>query len=358
MTVLHYTGADNDRGGIISVVRGLAGAGRFECLLGVSRGAVQHRAPPLPVVEFSPVASEQLDLRTFWRARGVAREARVWLAAEAARVFHAHSRAGLAVALWLHAMGERGFVGSVHCYGRRGWFYRWAARRLGDRLFWLSPAMKAYYGVGDAGSWTRCMPGCVPPRPLQGRARSRGAGATLHLGGIGMLVAWKRWHLLLDALALLPPATRAHVRFTHIGAPADDAASRRYAGKLRAMTAAHGLTDRVTWRGEQPDVARFLEEIDCLVVASCREPLSVAMLEALRAGVPVLASRSGGSCDVVSPLRTGWLFAPDDPRDLARAITMLTETGALQRIDIRPDDLARFDATAVAMEWARIYAGL
>lgn len=359
--VLHYLGADTDRGGIVSVVRALAEAGSFRCVLGVNRGFVQHRVPPLPVWEFPPLAGEHLGPATFWRARAVAADAQAWLRGDPARVFHGHSRAGLAVALWLRARGERRVVASVHCYGARRWFYRWAARRLGDRLFWLSPAMKNYYRVAPAADatepWSQCIPGCVPPRELCHLIGDKGGGP-LRLGGVGMLVAWKRWHLVLDALAALPPPVRARVRFTHIGAPDETAASRHYAEALQTQTKALRLGAIVEWRGEQPGAEALLREIDCLVVASRREPLSVAMLEALQAGVPVLASRSGGNRDVIAPARNGWFFEPDDPRDLARAIAMLAETDALRRVEFRAEDLARFDARRVAAQWAEVYARL
>lgn len=354
--VLHYLGADADRGGIVSVVRALATTGRFRCVLGVNRGCVQRREPPLPVFEFAPLAGETLGLKTFWRARGVAAVARAWLRGDNERVFHAHSRAGLAVALWLRLRGERRVVASVHCYGRQKWFYRWAARRLGDRLFWLSPAMLRHYGIASADAWAQCIPGCVPAADF--RVSREVTLGRLHLGGAGMLVSWKRWHLVLDALAALPRSERGRVRFTHIGAPDDTDASRRYAQALQTQTKALGLDEVVAWRGEQPDARGLLREIDCLVVASRREPLSVAMLEALQAGVPVLASRSGGNRDVILPSRNGWFFEPDDVRDLMRAMVMLAESDARQRVKIAPADLARFEAPAVAARWAEVYARL
>lgn len=134
-TVLHYLGCDEDRGGIAAVVRALATANRFDCVLGVNAGAQQRRTPVLVQREFPRVAGESLGLTTLWRTRSVAREVRAWLAGGPERIFHGHSRAGLAVAVWLAAMGERRVVVSVHCYGRRKWFYRWAARQLGERMF-------------------------------------------------------------------------------------------------------------------------------------------------------------------------------------------------------------------------------
>ena len=129
--VLHYLGYDDDRGGIVSVIRALASTDRFACVLGVNPGFAQARAPALATLELPAIAGETISISTFLRARRVARAVRVWLAEDPARVFHGHSRAGLVVACWLARWGERRVVASVHCYGRQRWFYRWAARQLG-----------------------------------------------------------------------------------------------------------------------------------------------------------------------------------------------------------------------------------
>ncbi len=354
-TVLHYLGYDDDRGGIVSVGRALASTGRFDCVLGVNPAFAQARTPALATFELPAIAGETISLSTLVRARPVARAVRAWLADDPTGVFHGHSRAGLIVAGWLARGGERRVVASVHCYGRQRWFYRRAARQLGDGLFWLSPAMKHYYGIDEPDSWIQCVPGCVAGPGANPTQRTRAADAPLRLGGVGALVAWKRWHLVLEALAQLPAPLRARVRFTHIGAPAKDAASRAYATELRRLTTARGLDEVVTWRGEEPSADALLRESDCLVVASRHEPLAVAMLEALRAGVPVLASRSGGNVDVIADGRTGWFFESDDAADLARAIARLVESDALRRVEVRADDVARFEAGTVADQWAQIY---
>lgn len=352
--VLHYVGYDTDRGGIVSVVRALAATGRFSCVLGLNEGFAQRRQPPLPALGLPRLAGEVLNVRTFWAARRVADQVRSWLAEDPRRVFHGHSRAGLAVALWLRRRGERRVVVSVHCYGRQRWFYRWAARRLAPALFWLSPAMKRHYGIDGADSWEQCVPGCIPKSDAPGRARPASAGGVVRLGGVGTLVAWKRWELILEAIARLPEAERRRLRFSHIGG-ADDDEGRRYADFLRRRTAGLNLTDSVQWLGEQPSAAPFLREIDCLVIASRHEPFSVAMLEALGAGVPLLAAQSGGACDVIAPGRNGWFFQPEGAEDLARQLRMLATTDAVRTAIVTAEDVARFQAPAVAEEWVRIY---
>lgn len=357
-TVLHYTGYDEDRGGVISVIRGLAGAERFACVLGVNPGFRQHRQPPLAVLELPAVGGERLDLGAVWRTRRVARAARAWLRADPGRIFHGHSRPGMAVALWLAAWGERRVVVSVHCYGRRRWFYRWAQRRLGQRLYWLSPAMKRYYGLSGAETWAQCIPGCVPVPPSTRPARQASPDGRIRFGGVGMLVPWKGWHLVLAALAALEPAVRAKVSFQHLGRDDGSAESQLYARELRGQTTALGLDGTVAWLGEQPSSGPFLSGIDCLVIASRGEPFSVAMLEALQAGVPVLAADSGGASDILRPAQNGWLFSSGRPEVLARVITALVESNGLARVRIDPGETDRFAAPVVAEQWVQVYGRL
>jgi len=353
-TVLHYTGYDDDRGGIMSVVAALAGAGDFECVLGVNEGFKARRFPALRTLALPPLAAERLGVATLWRARAVARAIQAWLAADASRVFHGHSRAGLAVALRLHVLGERRVVATVHCYGRRRWYYRHAARRLADRLFWLSPAMKRHYGlpVDARDPWAGCLPGCVPERAAP--PRIAGSDTSLRLAGVGALTPWKRWHLVLDALTRLPEPLRGRVVFRHVGG----AESQAYAEELRRQTEARGLGGVVAWRGEQPSADALLADSDALVVASAGEPFSVAMLEALFNDVPVIAADSGGATDLVAPPVNGWLFRTDDPVDLARAIGDLAVTVRRRAVEIDRAGLQRFTAAASAAQHGAIYRRL
>lgn len=355
--VLHYTGADDDRGGVMSVLRALADAGQFECVLGVNPGFRQRRRPALPVFELPRIAGETIGLRSWWRARTVARHVRSWLQGGVGRIFHAHSRAGLLVTLALAGRGERRAVASVHCYGRHRWFYRYAARRLGDRMFWLSPAMKRHYGLA-ADDWGQCIPGCVPAGDLVGGTLRRPSSCSLRFGGVGAIVRWKGWHLVLEALAGLTADERAGLRFDHIGAPGSDAGSKAYARELMRRTEESGLNSIVRWLGERPGAAGFMREIDVLIVASDREPFSIAVLEALAAGVPVLAADSGGAPDLIVAGQAGWFFRSGDAADLARGLRELAGGDAWRGIAITPDLLRPFTAPVVANRWLEVYRGI
>lgn len=351
-SVLHYVGYDDDRGGIVSVVRALAATQRFPCILGVNTGFTPSRVPALPVLELSRLEGETIGLMNLWRARTVAREVQKWLGADSARVFHGHSRAGLLVALWLVRWGEKRVVVSVHCYGKQRWFYRWAARQLGGQMYWLTPAMRRYYGISGNG-WEQCIPGSfLPPETTPVLQKHPGV---IVLAGVGFLVRWKGWHLVLEALALLPESARVRFRFQHIGSVHDSVDARNYARELLERTTAAGLASNVQWLGEQPSSAGLLSRSDFLVVTSHNEPFSIAMLEALSAGVPVIAADSGGAQDILRPPVNGLLFRDGDAADLSRVLRSLVETNAGPDVQVDAEDIQRFSPERLASQWLEVY---
>lgn len=348
ITVLHYTGYALPGGGIETVVRALAQEGRFRCVLGVAPAYPEAAAGALPLWRGPQVLGESITPWNALRAARVALAVRGWLRGSPGRVFHGHSRAGLLVGCWLRLFGAGPAVVSVHCYGSQRWFYRGVLRLLGDRLFWLSPAMRNYYGARGR-DWDQCIPGGVTLAP--DFRRDAAAADRLHLGGIGALTRWKRWDRILSAIAALPEAARHRVRFSHIGG-GDEA----YRSELIRLADRLGLGEQVAFRGIEPGPAKLLGEIDALVVAAEREPFSMAMLEALAAGVPVIAADDGGAVDVVRDGVNGWLYAAADPLALnARLAAWLAEPPRFDRQAIRRSTVL---AETVARRWSDVYARL
>ena len=161
---------------------------------------------------------------------------------------------------------------------------------------------------------------------------------------------------MVEAMALLPAEIRTHLRFCHIGCAASSPESERYAEALYNRTKEAGLADNIQWLGEQPSSAPLLGQSDCLIVASNNEPFSLAMLEALFAGVSVIAADSGGAVDLIEPPKNGLLFKSGSPQDLARVLRSLVEADALAKIQIDGEGLRRFTAPVVAQQWAAVYA--
>ena len=270
------------------------------------------------------------------------------------RVFVGHSRAGCVVALLLHLMGCRGRVwAQVQTLGRKRLLYRLMHRVLGARLIWLTPEMRAYYGVTGQG-WENCIPppaGTLPDA-IQAVPLISDAG-TIEMGGMGRLVEWKGWHVVVDAIDRLPPGV--NLRFRHIGAQGA-AADAAYAAALRVRAAPLEADGRVRFEGWTDDTHRFLREVTCLIVASTgSEGSSNAALEALRAGRRILVS---DACLLLAPLLRqsggGWLFPSRDSVALAALLERLaSQPDHPARIDFRP--LAAFDPRAVCERWDALF---
>jgi glycosyltransferase involved in cell wall biosynthesis len=86
-----------------------------------------------------------------------------------------------------------------------------------------------------------------------------------------------------------------------------------------------GISDRVDFLGDRDDVASLLGSSDVFVLATNFEMLPISILEAMRAGLPVIASRVGGISEVVIDGETGLLVPRNSVSALAQALTRVIE---------------------------------
>lgn len=95
------------------------------------------------------------------------------------------------------------------------------------------------------------------------------------------------------------------------------------AQELRALAASLGVADRIAFLGHREDVAALLAEADLFVLSSRSEAFPNSVVEAMAAGLPVVAAGVGGLVELVEPGRTGVLVPADDPASLASALDSL-----------------------------------
>lgn len=100
---------------------------------------------------------------------------------------------------------------------------------------------------------------------------------------------------------------------------------------LKQQVANLGIEKAVSFLGLRNDVPRLLPAFDLFVLPSLSEGLSVALLEAMAAGVPVLASKVGGSPEIVIDGETGYLVPPERPEELSDRILKLVGNRDLAR---------------------------
>lgn len=152
--------------------------------------------------------------------------------------------------------------------------------------------------------------GSLPRGALRGPA---GVPADAPLVGcVGRLAAVKDLDTFLAAAARVR-RERPEARFALVG----DGEER---SRLEHLCRDAGLSEVVHFHGWQRDMAQVYGDLDLVVNSSRNEGTPVALIEALAAGRPVVATRVGGTPDLLGEGRRGLLVAPGDPQALAQAM--------------------------------------
>jgi glycosyltransferase involved in cell wall biosynthesis len=118
-----------------------------------------------------------------------------------------------------------------------------------------------------------------------------------------------------------PAVLSRHPNATFAVVGPDGGKGREIVRKIRQL-GIHRAFQVLGYRSNAPDV---LAASDMLVLPSVADPLPLVVLEAMRAGVPVVATRSGGAEELVQDAETGYLVPVNDPASLAEAIVALLD---------------------------------
>lgn len=97
------------------------------------------------------------------------------------------------------------------------------------------------------------------------------------------------------------------------------------------LAAKLGIADRVEFAGVREDVEVLLADSAIFVLSSRREGFPISILEAMRAGLPVVAADCGGIGEAVANGETGLLFPPGDPDVLEKRLEKLIKNPALRQ---------------------------
>lgn len=161
-----------------------------------------------------------------------------------------------------------------------------------------------------------------PGRDRSIRAELGVSDDTTLIGAIGNVRTPKAYDVLLRATrALVDRSRRFHLVI------AGDCAN-ALGRELEQLRRDLDLDRHVTFLGLRPDVARVLNNLDVFVLSSHTEGFSIACIEAMACGVPVVATRSGGPEQILEG-EAGLLVPTNDPKSLALAIERIVSSKEL-----------------------------
>jgi glycosyltransferase involved in cell wall biosynthesis len=273
------------------------------------------RAAGVPVIGLKRYG--KLDVRPWRRFVGMLRSGRVG-------VLHAHK---FGSNVWAALLGPLAGVPAVVAHEHTWSYEGQVARRLLDRHV-VARGADVVIAVsredrrrmieieGIPAERIRYIPNGVAPFPGGDGARVRrelGIGEDVPLvGAVGSLRAQKAFEVLIEAAALLRDR-RPDVRVVIAGGGDEEP-------RLRAHIAALGVGGTVTLLGHRTDVPDVLAALDVAVNCSDFEGQPLALLEAMDAALPIVATRVGGVPDLIEDGVHGLLVPRRDPAALATAI--------------------------------------
>ncbi len=222
-------------------------------------------------------------------------------------------------------------AGDLGVRGARGRIKRLAMRRLdaiacvstslvpdAERRFTRVTDIRVIHNGTDLSRFDQARNGAL-------RARLGLAEGTRLIGALGNVRPAKGYPFLLEATALL----LAGGHDVHVVIAGDDRG--RLADDLRRQRETLGLTRRVTFLGFVDDPGAMLRGLDVFVLPSTTEGFSLATVQAMATGLPVVATRSGGPAELVEDGVSGVLVPTGSGAELARGLESVLLDSVLAR---------------------------
>lgn len=326
-----YLSTSSGPGGAERVISNLAASldpKRFRTILCLFRpGWIQERSESRGVCTYVIPTQGMTDWRWALRFKRLLREEQVDL-------IHSHEFDANVQGTAIAALSGIPLVATVHGKNyfweklRRRLAYRWVSRRatmvavsqnlkqfIVEQAGVLSDRIKVVYNGVDA------LPHCDRTDVEQCR-RELGIPDSDHIVGVvGNLYPVKGHQYLIGGIrAVLKKCPNTSFVFAGRG---------QLEPELKDQVHRLGLEKRVHFLGLRQDIPRILAMLDVFVLPSLSEGLSMAILEAMIAGKPVVATQVGGNPELVLNGKTGFLVPPRDSQALASSLVTLLTTKAL-----------------------------
>ena len=159
------------------------------------------------------------------------------------------------------------------------------------------------------------------------------------IGIIGDIIPRKGHIFLIRALPAIL-VRRPEARLLVVGSPKRKIGE-EYFQKIQAEAQSLGVADKIIWAGYRSDIPQTLAALDVYVSASLDEMFPVAVLEAMAAKAPIVATSVGGVPECLKHCETALLVPSGDPLRLGDTISQLLEDSVLaSRLATRAQQVA------------------
>ncbi len=130
--------------------------------------------------------------------------------------------------------------------------------------------------------------------------------------------------------------------------------------KLEKLAKKLQLEDRVVFTGALSNVLPALKSFKVFVLPSLSEAFGITLLEAMKAGVPIVATRVGGIPEIITHNHNGLLVEPKNPKKLAATLMQLLNDKKLQHklVSNHSKTLEKFSADKMIEETEKVYISL
>ena len=174
------------------------------------------------------------------------------------------------------------------------------------------------------------------------------------VGTVGHLAPIKGHDVFVRAAKLISERHR-DARFVIIGE--DKSPQRSHRKLLEDLIAKLNLGANVTMPGWQDDIPSLLASLTLFVSAARSEPFGLSIVEAMAAGLPIVATASEGALEIIEDGVTGKLVPADDPESLAKAINDLLDDPLERSRLARNAQLAaqRYSLARMASDTEQVY---
>jgi glycosyltransferase involved in cell wall biosynthesis len=102
--------------------------------------------------------------------------------------------------------------------------------------------------------------------------------------------------------------------------------------QLQTIAESLGIIDRTIFLGARQDIPELLHTFDIFALPSFSEGMSITLIEAMGAGIPIVATRVGGNAEVVTDQKTGYLIQNDDAQEMADKLSTLLQDEHLRQM--------------------------